>query len=204
MHYGICEMGILKCHLSLTYRDLNKMAAICPPFCSSLSFPITTVSGAKRFGVTLVTASPWLRFLLTARTRLERKLERDIFSWYILPRRVNPSEEHTKSDGECKLQNSAIILPVPIMAFVFCKCYLEVRNDFANGCYKFPLTAFQFHSDCIFKLDAYDLKLGLNLRRGTDNSANPVCCVAIVCHQVCCMVRGHLGHFHRTISHLNW
>ena len=36
------------------------------------------------------------------------------------------------------------------------------------------------------------------------NYANPVCCVATVCHQVCCMYWGHLGHFHRAISDLKW
>ena len=34
------------------------------------------------------------------------------------------------------------------------------------------------------------------------NYVNPVCCVATVCHQVRCMHWGHLGHFHRAISHL--
>ena len=34
------------------------------------------------------------------------------------------------------------------------------------------------------------------------NYANPVCCVATVCHQVRCMYWGHLGHLHRAISHL--
>ena len=33
---------------------------------------------------------------------------------------------------------------------------------------------------------------------------NPLCCVATVCHQVHCMCWGHLGHFHRAISHLKW
>ena len=32
----------------------------------------------------------------------------------------------------------------------------------------------------------------------------PVCCVATVCHQFRCMYWGHLGHFHRAISHLKW
>ena len=36
------------------------------------------------------------------------------------------------------------------------------------------------------------------------NYVNPVCCVAIVCHQVRCMYWGHLGHIHRAISHLKW
>ena len=36
------------------------------------------------------------------------------------------------------------------------------------------------------------------------NYVNPVCCVAPVCHQVCCMYWGHLGHFHGAISHLKW
>ena len=38
----------------------------------------------------------------------------------------------------------------------------------------------------------------------TFNYVNPVCCVATVCHQVRCMYWGHLGHFHRAISHLKW
>ena len=36
------------------------------------------------------------------------------------------------------------------------------------------------------------------------NYVNPVCCVATACHQVRCMYWGHLGHFHRAISHLKW
>ena len=36
------------------------------------------------------------------------------------------------------------------------------------------------------------------------NYIDPVCCVATVCHQVCCTYWGHLGHFHRAISHLKW
>ena len=32
----------------------------------------------------------------------------------------------------------------------------------------------------------------------------PVYCVATVCRQVRCMYWGHLGHFHRAISHLKW
>ena len=36
------------------------------------------------------------------------------------------------------------------------------------------------------------------------NYVNPVFCVATVCHQVRCMCWGHLGHFHRAISHLKW
>ena len=35
-----------------------------------------------------------------------------------------------------------------------------------------------------------------------DNYVNPVCCVAIVCHQVRCIYWGHLGNFHRAISQL--
>ena len=35
-----------------------------------------------------------------------------------------------------------------------------------------------------------------------NNYVNPVCCVATVCHQVCCMYWGHLGDFHRAIYHL--
>ena len=38
----------------------------------------------------------------------------------------------------------------------------------------------------------------------THNYVNPVCCVTIICHQVRCMYRGHLGHFHRAISHSKW
>ena len=34
------------------------------------------------------------------------------------------------------------------------------------------------------------------------NYVNPVYCFATVCHQVCCMYWGHLGHFDRVISHL--
>ena len=37
-----------------------------------------------------------------------------------------------------------------------------------------------------------------------DSYVNPVCCVSTVHHQVRCMYWGHLGHFHRAISHLNW
>ena len=33
---------------------------------------------------------------------------------------------------------------------------------------------------------------------------NPICCVATVFHQVRCMYWGHLGHFHRAISHFLW
>ena len=36
------------------------------------------------------------------------------------------------------------------------------------------------------------------------NYVNPVYCVATVCHQVCCIYWGHLGHFRRAISHLKW
>ena len=36
------------------------------------------------------------------------------------------------------------------------------------------------------------------------NYVNPVCCVATVCHQVCCICWGHLGHFHRAIYRLKW
>ena len=36
------------------------------------------------------------------------------------------------------------------------------------------------------------------------NNVNLICCVATVCHQVRCVYWGHLGHFHRTISHLKW
>ena len=36
------------------------------------------------------------------------------------------------------------------------------------------------------------------------NYVSPVCCVATVCHQVRCVYWGHLGHFHRAISHLKW
>ena len=35
------------------------------------------------------------------------------------------------------------------------------------------------------------------------NYVNPVCCVATVC-QVRCIYWGHLGHFHRVISHSKW
>ena len=38
----------------------------------------------------------------------------------------------------------------------------------------------------------------------SQNYVNPLCCVATVCHQVRCMYWGHLGHFHRAISHLKW
>ena len=34
------------------------------------------------------------------------------------------------------------------------------------------------------------------------NTLNPVCHVATVCHQVCCMYWGHLGLFHKAISPL--
>ena len=37
-----------------------------------------------------------------------------------------------------------------------------------------------------------------------NNYINPACCVATVCHQARCMYWGHLGHFHRAISHLRW
>ena len=36
------------------------------------------------------------------------------------------------------------------------------------------------------------------------NYVSPACCVATVCHQVRCVYWGHLGHFHRAISHLKW
>ena len=36
------------------------------------------------------------------------------------------------------------------------------------------------------------------------NYVNPICCIATVCHQVRCMYWGHLGYFHRAISHLKW
>ena len=36
------------------------------------------------------------------------------------------------------------------------------------------------------------------------NYVDPECCIATVCHQVRCMYWGHLGHFHRAISHLKW
>ena len=36
------------------------------------------------------------------------------------------------------------------------------------------------------------------------NYVNPVCCVAIVCHQVRLHGQGHLRHFHRAISYLKW
>ena len=36
------------------------------------------------------------------------------------------------------------------------------------------------------------------------NYLNPICWVATLCHQVCCMYWRHFGHLHRAISNLNW
>ena len=36
------------------------------------------------------------------------------------------------------------------------------------------------------------------------NYVDPECCVANVYHQFRCMYWGHLGHFHRAVSHLKW
>ena len=36
------------------------------------------------------------------------------------------------------------------------------------------------------------------------NYINLICWVATICHQVRCMYWGHLGNFHRAISHLRW
>ena len=47
---------------------------------------------------------------------------------------------------------------------------------------------------CIFKISSRDQ--WVNTLRPRDNYVNPVCCIAIVCHQVRCMYWGHLGHFH--------
>ena len=38
----------------------------------------------------------------------------------------------------------------------------------------------------------------------TCSTLNHVCCVATVCHQICCMCWGHLGDIHRALSHWNW
>ena len=42
------------------------------------------------------------------------------------------------------------------------------------------------------------------LQTTLSNYVSPVCCVDTVCHQVRCMYWGHLGHFHRAISHSKW
>ena len=44
----------------------------------------------------------------------------------------------------------------------------------------------------------------INTQHPISNYTNPVCCVATACHQVHCIYRGHLGHFHRAISHFKW
>ena len=45
------------------------------------------------------------------------------------------------------------------------------------------------------------LVLGLSVEYETITSTPYI---ATVCRQVCCMYWGHLGHFHRAISHLTW